>query len=462
MLKQLLRVKPIQTQEEHLLKRVLHSTDLILLGIGAIIGAGVFVLTGIAAARYAGPAIILSYILAGIACTFTALAYAELSSSIGGAGSAYSYAYVGLGEFAAWFIGWNLILEYGLSSATIAVGWSGYINNILQSFGLSIPHAYLTSPFEGGYANLPAMIALALLTVLLCIGTKQSARFNAVVVILKLLAVAVFIVVALPHVNTANWSPFLPFGFHGVFTGAALIFFAYIGFDAVSTTAEEAVNPARDIPIGIMGSLVLCTLIYVGVSGLLTGIAHYTTLDVKSPVSEALLRIGSNFSAALIAAGAVAGLTTTMLVMFYGLTRVFYAISKDGLLPPLFSKVNPKTQTPVPIIIASGCVIVIMGGIIPINDLAEMVNIGTLAAFVAACLGVIIMRVRFPDLHRPFKAPFFPLSPLIGAVLCLYLMLNLPKFTWIRFGVWTVVGIFLYFFYGRKHSKLNKRANGLL
>ena len=459
LIKQLFRLKPAQIQEEHLLKRVLHANALVLLGIGAIIGAGVFVLTGIAAARYAGPAIILSYVLAGIACTFTALSYSELASSVTGSGSVYSYAYAGLGEFAAWFIGWNLILEYGLSSATIAVGWSGYVNNILQSFGLSIPHAYLSSPFEGGVANIPAMIVLALLTVLLCVGTKQSARFNAVIVIIKLLAVAVFIGVAMFHVNPINWTPFLPFGVHGIVAGAALIFFAYIGFDAVSTTAAEAVNPTRDIPIGILGSLILCTLIYVAVSGLLTGIASYTTLDVKSPVAEALLHLGSNFSAGIIAAGAVAGLTTTMLVMFYGLTRVFYAISKDGLLPPFFSKVNPKTQTPMPIIIASGICMVILGGITPINDLAEMVNIGTLAAFTAACLGVIVMRIRFPALPRPFKTPFYPISPILGALLCLYLMISLPPLTWVRFVVWTVIGILIYFAYSRHHSVLNKNPS---
>ncbi|EKD74542.1 MAG: hypothetical protein ACD_44C00409G0002 [uncultured bacterium] len=457
-MKKLLRIKPVShTQNEDGLKRCLHASDLILLGIGAIIGAGVFVLTGIASATQAGPAITLSFIVAGIVCAFTALCYAELAASIGGAGSAYAYAYAGLGEIIAWFIGWNLILEYGMSTATIAVGWAGYVNNVFQSVGLNIPHTLLAGPLAGGIINLPAVLIVAVLMILLCVGTQQSAKFNSIIVFVKLLAIAVFLIVALFHIQPQNWTPFMPFGLQGVMNGAALIFFSYIGFDAVSTAADEAINPQKDIPIGIIVSLFVCTLIYVAVAGLLTGIVSYTTLNVDSPVSAALLNLKQNFVAAIVAAGAIAGLTTTILVMFYGLTRVFFAISQDGLLPKFFAKINPKTHTPIPVIIASGIIIMIAAGFVPIGALAEIVNLGTLAAFTAVCIGVIILRVRQPNLERPFKVPFYPITPLLGTLFCIYLMIHLPKLTWERYFVWILFGFFIYFAYSFRHSRLAKK-----
>ena len=438
------------------LKRCLSAMDLTLLGIGAIIGAGIFVLTGIAAAKSAGPAIVLSYVVSGFACAFAALAYAELAASVGGCGSAYGYAYAGLGEFIAWIIGWDLILEYGVATAAVAIGWSGYVNNALTAMGTPIPMTLLKSPVEGGIVNLPAFLIVLTLAVLLAIGIRQSARFNAVMVLVKLLAIATFVAVAAFHVQPANWVPFMPFGWEGVMGGAALIFFAYIGFDAVSTAAEEAVNPQRDLPIGILVSLAVCTVIYVVVAGLLTGIVPYHTLNVASPVADSLLRIGYPWAAAFIAAGAIAGLTTVMLVLYYGLTRVFLAMSRDGLLPPVFSAVNKNTQTPIRIILASGVLIALIAGFTPIGDVAELVNIGTLAAFVLVCAGVIHLRYTRPELKRPFRTPFGSVTPLLGIIFCVYLMLSLPPVTWARFGIWLALGLVIYFVYSRRHSTLNR------
>jgi APA family basic amino acid/polyamine antiporter len=437
------------------LKRCLSAMDLTLLGIGAIIGAGIFVLTGIAAAKSAGPAIVLSYVVSGFACAFAALAYAELAASVGGCGSAYGYAYAGLGEFIAWIIGWDLILEYGVATAAVAIGWAGYVNNALTAMGMPLPMALLKSPVEGGFVNLPALLIVLTLAVLLAIGIRQSARFNAVMVLVKLLAITTFVAVAAFHVQPANWTPFMPFGWEGVMGGAALIFFAYIGFDAVSTAAEEAVNPQRDLPIGILVSLAVCTVIYVVVAGLLTGIVPYHTLNVASPVADSLLRIGYPWAAAFIAAGAIAGLTTVMLVLYYGLTRVFLAMSRDGLLPPVFSAVNKNTQTPIRIILASGVLIALIAGFTPIGDVAELVNIGTLAAFVLVCAGVMHLRHTRPELKRPFRMPFGAVTPLLGIVFCVYLMLSLPPVTWLRFGAWLALGLVIYFFYSRRHSTLH-------
>ncbi len=454
----LFRTKPINADAycDTGLKRCLSSVDLTLLGIGAIIGAGIFVLTGVAAATKAGPAIVLSYVVAGFACAFTALAYAELAAAIGGCGSAYGYAYAGLGEFVAWIIGWDLILEYGLATAAVAIGWSGYVNNALTAIGLPLPPELLRTPVEGGFVNLPAVAIVLTLAALLAIGVRHSARFNAVMVLVKLVAITVFVAVAAFHVQPANWQPYMPFGWEGVMAGAALIFFAYIGFDAVSTAAEEAINPQRDLPIGIIASLAVCTLIYIVVAGLLTGIAPYGTLNVASPVADSMLHLGHRWAAALIAAGAIAGLTTVMLVLYYGLTRVFLAMSRDGLLPPVFSAVNKKTQTPVRVIIASGVLIAAVAGFTPIGKVAELVNIGTLAAFVLVCGGVILLRYTKPNLKRPFRTPFSPVIPLLGIVFCLYLMASLPAETWWRFVVWMAVGIVIYFTYSRTHSTLNR------
>jgi APA family basic amino acid/polyamine antiporter len=456
-MRQLLRTKPINA-DHHLtdtgLRRVLGPLDLTLLGIGAIIGAGIFVLTGVAAATHAGPAIVLSYVLAGFACAFSALAYAELAATIGGCGSAYGYAYAGLGELAAWVIGWDLILEYSVATSAVAIGWSGYAQNALAAVGIHLPASLLSPPASGGLINLPAALIVLSLAVLLALGVRESARANAVMVFIKLSAIGVFIAVALGHVEPANWTPFMPFGWEGVAAGAALIFFAYIGFDAVSTAAEEARNPQRDLPIGILASLAVCTVIYMVVAGLLTAVAPYASLDNPSPVAEVMLRLGYPWIAGVIAAGAIAGLTSVMLVLYYGLTRVFLAMSRDGLLPPVFAAVHPRTQTPVRVILAAGLAMAAVAGLTPIGHVAELVNIGTLAAFFLVCLGVIALRYSHPDVPRPFRTPLMPLIPLAGAAACLYLMAQLPLVTWLRFVGWLAVGMTIYVFYSRHRSAL--------
>ncbi len=453
----LLRTKPINADhvaEPGGLRRVLGPLDLTLLGIGAIIGAGIFVLTGIAAATQAGPAIILSYAIAGTACAFSALAYAELAAAVGGCGSAYGYSYAGLGELVAWIIGWDLILEYGVATSAVAIGWSSYVDNALAAAGLGIPAYLRMGPSEGGLLNLPASLIVVALAVLLSFGVRESARFNNVMVLVKLIAITIFIAVAVSHVQPANWSPFMPFGWSGVMGGAALIFFAYVGFDAVSTAAEEARNPQRDLPIGILVSLAVCTVIYMIVAGLLTGVVAYPTLNVGSPVADVMLRLGYPWVAAVVAAGAIAGLTTVMLVLYYGLTRVFLAMSRDGLLPPVFARVNQRTHTPIRVILLAGAIMAVIAGLTPIGEVAELVNIGTLAAFFLVCVGVVSLRYTHPDLPRPFKTPFSPVVPLLGAAACLFLMLNLPLVTWLRFVLWLLLGLAIYFLYSRHRSLL--------
>lgn len=445
-----------QTDTAGDLKRCLTAFDLTLLGIGAIIGAGIFVLTGIAAATKAGPAIVLSYGLAGIACSFAALTYAELAASIRGSGSAYNYAYAGLGEIVAWIIGWDLILEYGVGTSVVAIGWSGYLNDALLSIGISIPVQLLKNYSEGGFVNLPAVLIILTLCGVLMIGVKQSARFNMLIVFIKLAAIALFIAVASTEVQPHNWTPFMPFGWSGIMEGAALVFFAFIGFDAVSTAGEEAKNPQKDLSLGIIGSLGICTALYIAVSGLLTGIVSYTTLNTQSPVAEAILDLGHKVTADMIALGAIAGLTSTMLIFTYAGTRVVYSMSKDGLIPPLFSRVHPKTQTPIRVIAISGIVMSVIAGFFPMKEVAELVNIGTLAAFVIVCISAIILRITKPDLPRPFKTPFNPLIPVLGVISCGYLMISLPWVTWVRFIIWMVIGVIIYAFYGYHHSKLSK------
>lgn len=458
---QLLRTKPLEHFNQSPLRRCLKASDLVFLGVGAVIGAGVFVLTGVAAATAAGPAIILSYLLSGIACAFTAFSYAELSSAIGGSGGAYGYAYAGLGEFFAWIIGWSLILEYGVSVSAVAIGWSGYLDNILQSVGIHLPSTIIHSASAGGIVDLPAMVIILILTALLCLGVRHSTRLNNIIVFIKFLAIAIFIIAATKHFHLSNWKPFLPFGWQGVLHGAAIIFFAYIGFDAVSTAAEETINPQKNLPIGIIGSLVLCTIIYIVVAGLLTGVAHYGTLNVASPVSAALLGVGEHFAAGFVAAGAIAGLTTVMLVMFYGLTRIFYAMSHDGLLPKVFSQIHPTTHSPIRVILTCGILISIISGFMSMSAVAELVNIGTLAAFVVVSLGVIVLRIRNPQMHRPFKVPFYPLTPILGILLCSLLIYSLSHTTQIRFLIWMAIGIVGYFAYGYKHSVLDKHHKNL-
>jgi len=467
MIRQIFRTKQIKPfdKSEQGLKRCLSAWDLAFLGVGAIIGTGIFVLTGIAAATQAGPGVVLSFVIAGIACAFAALSYAELSAAIGGCGSAYGYSYAAFGELFAFLIGWALLLEYGISVAAVANGWSGYFCSTLSAIGFPLPETLTKAPQLGGIINLPASLIILMLMALLIIGVKHSARANNAMVVVKLITIIIFISIAVFNVNPENWHPFLPFGWFdtlpngkttGVLAGASMVFFAYVGFDAVSTAAEEAKDPQKDLPFGIVTSLSFCTVIYILVAGLLTGVVHYSQLNVSSPVAHALSLLGFNWASALISTGVIAGLTTVMLVLYYGLTRIIFAMSRDGLLSGFFSKVNEHTQTPIRVIVLCGVIISIIAGLIPLGDLVELVNIGTLAAFTFVCLGVIILRITQPDLHRPFRSPYSPLFPVLGMLSCGGLMFFLPALTWLRFVVWLVLGLIVYFTYSLHNSELNK------
>jgi len=443
------------------LRRSLTALDLTLLGIGAIIGTGIFVLTGIAAANQAGPAIVVSYMVAGLACAFAALCYAEFASMLPVAGSAYTYAYATLGEVFAWMIGWDLILEYAVGSMTVAIGWSGYFQRILAGFGIALPAWMTAAPAAapGSLINLPAMIIVLLIMVLLIIGIRESARFNAAMVTIKIAAVLFFLVAGVWYVEPANWTPFMPYAWSGVMTGAAVVFFAYIGFDAVSTTAEEAKNPTRDLPIGIIASLVICTVLYVAVSAVLTGIVPVVEYRenaqfLNAPVAYALSVINLNWAAGLVSAGAVAGITSVLLVMLMSQPRIFFAMSRDGLLPKGVSKVHPRFQTPYITTIITCVVVAIVAGLVPIQVVGEMTSIGTLFAFVVVCLAVMVLRVTRPDAHRPFRAPGGNVIPVLGVLSCLYLMVSLSVMTWVRLLVWLDIGMLIYWFYGRTHSPL--------
>ncbi len=434
------------------LVRCLTATDLTLLGIGAIVGAGIFVLTGIAAATAAGPGVILSFVLAGFACAFCALSYAELAASIGGCGSAYGYAYVGLGEIIAWMVGWVLLLEYCVACATIAIGWSGYVNNAFVAMGAPLP--------DFGFVNLPAMLIIFFISLLLWCGVRESVKVNKFIVFIKLAAIILFLLLAGAYFRPdENWNPFLPFGAMGIINGAALMFFAFIGFDAVSTAAEETIQPERNLPIGIIASLIICTILYILVAAVLTGAVNYKELNVSSPISYALLKVGYHFGSFIVAIGAIAGLTSTILVMQYGLSRILLAMSRDGFFPKKLLLVNATTNSPTRIIMLTGTLIAIIAGFLPINLVAQLTNIGTLTAFISVCAGVIILRHTQPDLPRPFKIPFSPLIPSLGIIMCLFLMLNLKPITWLSFLIWTVTGLLIYFFYGRKHSVLIRGQN---
>jgi len=448
------------------LKRTLSATDLTMLGIGAIIGTGIFVLTGTAAANQAGPAIVLAYVAAGLACGFAALCYAEFASMIPISGSAYTYAYATLGEVFAWMIGWDLILEYAVGSMTVAVGWSGYFQRILAGFGVHLPAWMSASPgtnVEGALINLPAVIIVLVISALLVIGVRESARFNAVMVTIKLAAILFFIVVGIRYVEPANWSPFMPYGVQGISAAAAVVFFAYIGFDAVSTTAEEARNPSRDLPIGIIASLVVCTVLYLAVAGVLSGIIPVVQFKadaqfLNAPVGYALHVINMDWAAGLVSAGAVAGITSVLLVMLMSQPRIFFAMSRDQLLPAGVSKVHPKYRTPYITTLITGVVVAIVAGFTPIQILGEMTSIGTLFAFVIVCAAVLILRARRPDAHRPFRVPGGPVFPVLGVLSCVYLMVNLTVMTWVRFLVWLDLGMIIYWFYGRTHSPLVDQA----
>src|SRR5882724_2848467 len=487
------RVADLQAEAltDQRLKRALGPINLTSLGIGAIIGAGIFVLTGHAAAQYAGPAIVLSFILSGIACAFAGLCYAEFASMIPLSGSAYTYGYATLGEFVAWIIGWNLILEYLFAAGTVAVGWSGYVVSFLKDLGITIPAAFTSAPYNhvaqpglhwwniwqlfahgwtstGAVLNVPAMLVVAVMTILLIIGIKESANFNNAIVALKLAVILTFIGVGVFYINKANWHPFIPpvdadgnFGWRGVVHGAAVIFFAYIGFDAVSTAAQEAKNPQRDMPIGLLGSLGICTILYIAVSLVLTGIVNYTQLNVSAPIAVAVNNLGPslNWLEYFIKIGAIAGLSSVILVLLLGQARIFYMMSKDGLLPQVFSVVHPKFRRPWIAQFLIGVIAMLIAGLFPIGLLGELVSIGTLLAFAIVCAGVFILRFTDPQIHRPFRTPMIWFFAPAGIASCVFLMVvGLPADTWARLIVWLAIGIAVYFLYSCRHSKIQKHA----
>ena len=503
----LLAVKPLSkllkeagNEGESGLKRVLGPLNLITLGVGAVIGAGIFVLTGQAAAKYAGPAVVLSFIVAGITCAFAGLCYAEFASLIPIAGSAYTYGYATLGEFVAWMIGWDLVLEYAFGAATVASGWSGYFVGLLQDFHIHIPPQLTTTPgtvlylyndrwmglaalpagvsaaalpHAHGLFNLVAFVAIVVVTTVLVIGIQESANLNSAIVVVKLSVVGIFLVLGIryllqhPALAHANWTPFIPpsqgsghFGIGGITAGAASIFFAYIGFDAVSTAAQEAKNPQRDMPIGILGSLAICTVLYILVSGVLTGMVNYHALNVADPVAVGIDVTGIRWGSILVKIGAVFGLATVMLVMLLGQSRVFFSMSRDGLLWKWAGSIHPKFRTPWISNIVVGSIVAFMPALLPIDKLSELVNMGTLLAFAIVCAGVWILRRRNPTLHRPFKTPFVPLVPILGILSALYLIWTLPALTKIVVVVWLVVGLLIYFTYSVKHSKVQLALEG--
>src|SRR5436305_2298218 len=457
---------------DHRLKRALGATNLTALGIGAIIGTGIFVLTGTVAAQNAGPAVVLSFVLAGVASIFAALCYSEFASLVPMAGSAYTYGYATLGEIFAWIIGWDLVLEYALGAVTVAIGWSGYVVSFLKDIGiivspaLSAPRGTVVTLADGSTISaifdLPAVIIIAIITMLLVRGIKESANVNNVIVFVKVAVVLLFIFGAAHAVNPANWHPFIPpntgtrgeFGWTGVMTGAGIVFFAYIGFDAVSTAAQEAKNPQKDMPIGIIGSLLICTVLYILVSGIATGVMSYKDLNVPDPIAVAADHAGLGWMSSLIKLGAIAGLSSVILVMLLGQSRVFYSMARDGLLPRFVNRVHPRFQTPYITSIVTGIVVAIVASLLTVREAGNLVSIGTLLAFVIVSIGVVVLRVREPNLPRAFKTPaVFVVAPL-GAVSAAYLMVSLPWTTWRRLIVWFVVGMVLYFVYGVSHSKL--------
>jgi basic amino acid/polyamine antiporter, APA family len=466
-----------ETKGDHnALKRSLTATNLVALGIGAIIGTGIFVLTGTAAANYAGPALVLSFILSGIGCVFAGLCYAEFASMIPIAGSAYTYSYATMGEFIAWIIGWDLILEYLFASSTVAVGWSGYAVSILHDIGIHVPATLSQAPFAydikthewiatGAIINFPAVFIIALISMLLIVGIKESAKFNNIIVIIKIIVILLFIGFGLSYIVPENWIPFIPentgtfghFGVSGILMGAGVIFFAYIGFDAVSTAAQEAKNPARDMPIGILGSLIVCTILYIAVSLVLTGIVNYKELNVPAPIALAIDKTGNAlyWLRYPVKIGAIAGLSSVILVMLLGQPRIFYTMAKDGLLPKVFSKVHPKFRTPYVSTIITCSFAALFAGLLPINILGELVSIGTLLAFVIVCIGIIVLRYKRPELPRPFRTPWVPVVPALGAIVCAVQMYALPSDTWWRLILWMVIGFAIYFTYGIRKSRLN-------
>jgi basic amino acid/polyamine antiporter, APA family len=446
------------------LRKTLTAWDLLALGIGCIIGVGIFVLPGVEAAKHAGPGIVLSFALAAVACACSALCYAELAAMIPVAGSAYTYAYATLGEIVAWIIGWDLILEYMVGASLVSIGWSAYLVNlvdhVLAPFGKSLPHSLVASPWAEvpGVVNLPTLLVVALLTGLLVIGIKESSRVNLFIVILKVSVILFFIVATVWYVKPSNWHPFLPFGFGGVATAAAIVFLAYIGFDAVSTAAEEAKNPQRDMPIGIIGSLVVATLLYMAVAAIMTGVVPYGKLGVANPIALVLDELGMTWASMIISVGAIAGITSVLLVLLLGQPRILFAMSRDGLLPPFLSAVHPRFRTPWVTTLVTGGIVAVAAAFTPIEVVAELCSIGTLFAFILVCAGVLVLRYTRGDVPRPFKVPLFPVLPCLGILLCGYLMVSLPAAAWERFLVWLAIGLLIYAFYGRHHSRLARDA----
>jgi len=454
-----LRIKSFESllavEEGKRLHRQLTALDLVLLGIGCVIGTGIFVLTGVASAQYAGPALVLSFILAGFACGCAALMYAELSSMVPVAGSAYTYTYATMGEVAAWIMGWNLVLEYTVSAGAVAAGWSGYFTGILKTIGIPLPDLLTKVPSEGGLVNLPAIGISLFVTFMLVLGTRESARLNAILVAIKVVAIFIFLAIAMPKVNPELWDPFMPYGWQGVSRAAAIIFFAYIGFDAVSTAAEETKNPNRDVPIGLIGSLLICTVLYILVAGTLTGVAHYSDLNNSEPLAFALRGLGYPWGSALVATGAICGITTVLLVLIYGQTRIFFVMARDRLLPQWMVSLHPRYKTPHLVTYATGIACALLSGFMPLQEIAELSNIGTLFAFVLVSFGVMILRTTQPDVRRPFRCPAaFVVGPM-AILSCGYLMASLPAKTWERFLIWTVIGVLVYAYYGYRKSPLH-------
>ncbi len=441
------------------LAKVLGPFDLVLMGIGAIVGTGIFVLTGTGALT-AGPALSLSFVVAAVACCFAALCYAEFASTVPVAGSIYTYSYATLGELAAWMIGWDLLLEYGLAAAAVSVGWSGYFQSLLAGFGITLPAALSAAPgaLPGvtTFINLPALVIMLLLTAMLGWGVRESARLNNIMVAIKVGVVLLFIIFGARHVQPANWQPYMPFGYHGMLSAAALVFFAFIGFDAVTSAAEEVKKPSRDLPIGIIGSLAVCAVLYVVVSAIMTGIVPYQKfLGVDHPVSLALQYAGENWIAGFVDLGAILGMTTVILVMAFGQTRIIFAMSRDGLLPKRLSTVHPRFHTPFFATWLVGIVFGLIAAVIPLNILAELINIGTLAAFTMVSIAVVVLRKRRPDLPRAFRCPGVPYVPALAVILCVGLMTFLSWVTWVAFTIWLVIGLVIYFGYARRRSLLH-------
>ena len=457
------------------LKRTLTATQLVSLGIGAIVGTGIFVVTGQAAATYAGPALTISFAISAICCILAALCYAEFAAMIPVAGSVYSYTYTTLGELFAWFIGWTLVLEYLFACSSVAVGWAGYMVNLLNGWGIFLPQHINNATFDivdgewiwtGSLFNFPAVFIIAIISAFLIGGIKQSALINNIFVVVKVSVILLFIAFGLSYIDMGNWQPYIPentgtwghFGWSGILRGAAVVFYAYLGFDALSTAAQETRNPQKDMPKGIILSLVICSFLYIAVTAVLTGIVSYAELNVPAPIALAIDRVGEGLAwlSPLIKLGAIAGITSVILVMMLGQSRIYYAISKDGLLPSIFSKINKKRGTPQNATIFACIVSCIVAGLFPLNILFELVSIGTLMAFTVVCIAIVVLRKTEPNLKRPFKTPFVPVLPLLGAALCIIQMAALPWPTWIRLIVWTIIGFVIYFTYGIKHSKLNK------